>query len=121
MNPLIQGHSGTTPETSWNAFGTNQGTNEDDSLRDLHPEAGIFRSQTTQNTGPEVGHVMVTGAQKKSLGGHDSYTKQSGLLTVLSPALRRIIGNPQKKSKRSKTKTGQTKRRFLRCVVSSEI
>ena len=29
-NPLIQGHSGTTPETSRNAFSTNQGTNEDD-------------------------------------------------------------------------------------------
>ena len=25
INPLIQGHSGTTPETSRNAFGTNQG------------------------------------------------------------------------------------------------
>ena len=31
MNPLIQGHSGTTPETSRNVFGKNQGTNEDDS------------------------------------------------------------------------------------------
>ena len=26
-NPLIQGHSGTAPETSLNAFSTNQGTN----------------------------------------------------------------------------------------------
>ena len=56
MNPLIQGHSGTAPETSRNAFGTNQGTNEDNSQSDLHPEAGIFRSQTTRNSGPEVGH-----------------------------------------------------------------
>ena len=56
MNPLIQGHSGTAPETSRNAFGTNQGTNEDDSQSDPHPEAGIFRSQTTQNSGPEVSH-----------------------------------------------------------------
>ena len=31
MSPLIQGHSGTAPETSQNAFGTSQGTNEDDS------------------------------------------------------------------------------------------
>ena len=30
MNPLIRGHSGTTPEMSRNAFSTNQGTNEDD-------------------------------------------------------------------------------------------
>ena len=31
MSPLIQGHSETTLETSRNAFGTNQGTNEDGS------------------------------------------------------------------------------------------
>ena len=42
MNPLIQGHSGTTPETSRNALSTSQGTNEDDSQSDPHPEAGIF-------------------------------------------------------------------------------
>ena len=30
LNPLLQGHSGTTPETSRNAFSVNQGTNEDD-------------------------------------------------------------------------------------------
>ena len=56
MNPLIQGHSGTAPETSRKAFGTNQGTNEDHSQSDPHPEAGIFRSQTTQSSGPEYGH-----------------------------------------------------------------
>ena len=37
MNPLVQGHCGTTPETSRKAFGTNQGTNEDDSQSDPHP------------------------------------------------------------------------------------
>ena len=31
MNPLVQGHSGIVPETSWNQKGTNQVTNEDDS------------------------------------------------------------------------------------------
>ena len=31
LNPIIQGHSGTAAETSRNAYGTNQGTNEDDS------------------------------------------------------------------------------------------
>ena len=56
MNPLIQGHSGTTPETSRNAYGTNQGTNEDDSQSDPPPEAGIFHNQTTRNSGPEDGH-----------------------------------------------------------------
>ena len=56
MNPLIQGHTGTTPETSRNAYGTNQGTKEDDSQSDPHPEAGLLRSQTTRNFGPEDGH-----------------------------------------------------------------
>ena len=50
MNPLIQGHSGTTPETSWNAFSTNQETKEDDAQRNLHPEAGIFGNQTMRNS-----------------------------------------------------------------------
>ena len=52
MNPLIQGDSGNAPETSWNAYGTNQGTNENDSQSDPHPEAGAFRSQTSRNSGP---------------------------------------------------------------------
>ena len=56
MNPLIQGHSRTAPETSWNKFSTNQGTNEEDSQRDPHPEAGIFHNQTKQNFGPEDRH-----------------------------------------------------------------
>ena len=56
MNPLIQGYSGTVPETSRNAFGKSQATNEDDSQSDPHPEAGIFHNQKTQNSGPEDGH-----------------------------------------------------------------
>ena len=64
MNPLFQGHSGTAPETCRNVFGTNQGTNGDDSQSDPHPEASIFRSQTTQNSGPEIGHDIVTGVHE---------------------------------------------------------
>ena len=56
MNPLLQGHSGTAPETSRNALSTSQGTNEDNSQSDPHPEAGIFHNQMTQNFGPEEGH-----------------------------------------------------------------
>ena len=56
MNPLFHGHSGTAPETSRNTFSTSQGTNEDDSQSDPHPEAGIFHNQTTRNSGPEEGH-----------------------------------------------------------------
>ena len=65
MNPLIQGHSGTAPETCRNAYGTNQGTNEDDSQSDIHPEAGIFCSQTIQNSSPEEGHDKVTGVHEE--------------------------------------------------------
>ena len=56
MNPLIKGHSGTTPKTSRNIYCTSQGANEDDSQTDLHPEAGTSQSQTTQNSGPEAAH-----------------------------------------------------------------
>ena len=56
MNPLLQGQSGNIPETSRNAFSVNQGTSEDDSQSNPHPEEGHFHGQTTQNSGPQVGH-----------------------------------------------------------------
>ena len=65
MNPLIQGQSGTAPEISRNAYGKNQGTNEDDLQSDPHPEPGVFCSQTTQNSGPEDDHDMVTGVHEE--------------------------------------------------------
>ena len=65
MNPLLQGHSETTPEPSRNALSTSQGTNEDDSQNDAHPEAGLFHGQMTQNSGPEDDHGMVTGVQRE--------------------------------------------------------
>ena len=65
MNTLLQGHSGATPEASRNPLSTNQGTNEDDSQNDLHPEAGLFHSQITQNSGPEENHDIVTGVQRE--------------------------------------------------------
>ena len=55
LNQQIWTHSGTVPETFRNTNVENQGTNEDDSQGDPYPEAGLFRSQTTQNSGPEVG------------------------------------------------------------------
>ena len=61
MNPLIQGHSGTAPETSRNVFSINQGKNEDDSQGNPNPEA--FNNEMTQNSGPEDGHDMVTEVQ----------------------------------------------------------
>ena len=67
MNPLIQGDSGTTPETSRNKFSINQGTNEDDSQSDPHPEAGIFGNQTIPNSGQEDFCDMVTGMGWESM------------------------------------------------------
>ena len=59
LNPLIQGHSGTTPETSRNTLGTNQGTNEDDSQCDPHPEASSSQSQNTRSSGPDDPYDMI--------------------------------------------------------------
>ena len=53
LNQQITTHSGTVPGTFRNTNVENQGTNEDDSQSDHHPEAGIFRGQTTQNIGPK--------------------------------------------------------------------
>ena len=55
LNQKIRTHSGTVPETFRNTNVDDQGTNEEDSQSDPHPEAGLFRSQTTQNSGPDVG------------------------------------------------------------------
>ena len=66
MNPLIQGHSGTAPEMSWNVFSMNQGTNEDDSQSYPHPEAGLLTS------GREDCHDMSTGVQWESVYGNDT-------------------------------------------------
>ena len=52
-NQQIHTHSETVPGTFRNTNVENQGTNEDDSQSDPHPEAGIFRGQTTQNSGPK--------------------------------------------------------------------
>ena len=74
MNPLLPGRSGTTPEPSRNALNTSQGTNEDDSQNDPRPEAGLFHSQMTRNSGPEDGHDMVTGATEQIPNRHDMVT-----------------------------------------------
>ena len=76
MNPLLQGHSGTTPESSRNALSTSQGTIEDDSPNDRHPEVGLLHGQMTQNSGPEDGHDMVTRVQRERerVCGHDMVT-----------------------------------------------
>ena len=47
LNPLLQGHSGSAPESCRNAPNINQVTNEDDSKVDSHPETRVSQSQTT--------------------------------------------------------------------------
>ena len=84
MNPLLPGGSGTTPAPTRNASGINQGTNEDDSQNDPHPEASLFHGQREQNSGTERDYDMVTGfterhdmvraVQKESLWDYDMVT-----------------------------------------------
>ena len=52
-NQQIHRHFETVPGTFRNANVENQGTNQDDSQRDPHLEAGICRGQTTQDLGPK--------------------------------------------------------------------
>ena len=74
MNPLLPGHSGTTPEPSRNTLNTSQGTSEDDSQNDPRPEVGLLHGQMTQIFGPEDGHYMVTGVNEQTRNGHDMVT-----------------------------------------------
>ena len=85
-NPLIQGHSGTAPETSGNVFSFSQGTNEDDSQSNPHSEAGLFNNQTTQIFGLEDHHDMVTRVQRESVCRHDMVTGVHKEVTYSSPS-----------------------------------
>ena len=78
-NQQIQTYSETVPGTFRNTNVENQGTNEDDSQSDPHPEGGLFRSQTTQNSGPEAGHYMVTGATREIRHCRDMVTGATGV------------------------------------------
>ena len=69
-NQQIQTHSKTVPGTFRNTNVQNQGTNEDDSQSDPHPEAGIFCGQTTQKSGPKDCRDMVTGVTEQTRNGH---------------------------------------------------
>ena len=65
LNQQIRTHSETVPGTFRNTNVENQGTNEDDSQSDPHPEAGIFRGLTTQKSGPKDCRDMVTGGPEE--------------------------------------------------------
>ena len=57
----INTHFETVPRTFRNTNVENQGTNENDSQSDPHPEAGILRGQSTQNLGPKDCRDSVNG------------------------------------------------------------
>ena len=80
MNRLLQGHSETTPEASRNVFSVNQGTNEDDSQSDPHPESELL------NSGREDRHDMVMGVQRENVVGHDMVTGVHQEVTYCSPS-----------------------------------
>ena len=77
-NQQIHTHSETVPGTFRNTNVGNQGTSEDDSQSDPHPEAGIFRGQTTQNSGPKDCRDMVTGATGETRQCRDMVTGATG-------------------------------------------
>ena len=77
LNPQIRTHSETVPVTLWNTNVENQGTN-DDSQSDPHPEAGIFRGQTTPNSGPKDWRDMVTGVTGEIRHCRDMVTRVQG-------------------------------------------
>ena len=74
MNPLLPGYSGATLEPTRSALGNNQGTNEDDSQNDPHPEAGLFHGQSPRNTGPGEDRDMVTGVTEEIRNRYDMVT-----------------------------------------------
>ena len=100
MNPLLQGHSGTTPETSRNVFSINQITNEDDSQSDPHPEAGLLTS------GQEDRHDMATRVQRErereNTQAHDMVTGFHGEVMYCSPST-----SPAKQKKNRSTSQPQ--------------
>ena len=53
QNPLSRARSGPVPETFRNSSRENQGTNEDGSQNDPHPEVGVSFSYSSQELGPE--------------------------------------------------------------------
>ena len=65
QSPLIQGESGSAPETSCNPLLTKQGKIEDESQNDPHHEGGVSRSQTTLNFGSDDTYDMVTGVDEE--------------------------------------------------------
>ena len=83
-NQQIRTHSKTVPGTFRNTNVENQRTNEEDSQSDSHPEAGIFRGQNTQNSGPKGCRDMVTGVTGEIRHCRDMVTRVQGEIPYCS-------------------------------------
>ena len=114
MNPLIQGHFGTAPETSRNMFSINQRTNEDASQSDPHPEASLFTNQMTQNSGSEDGHDMVTEATEEVPNCHEM-TRGNEEVTYCSP-----ITSSRKQKKNCSTSQPQFRSENIPATIESD-
>ena len=93
LNQQIRTHSETVPGTFRNTNVGNQGTNEDDSQSDPHPEAGTFRGQTTQNSGSKDCLDMVTGVTEQTRNGPymvTGSTERHDMLTGVTEEVRNV-------------------------------
>ena len=72
LSPQIRTHSGTVRGTFRNTNVENQGTNEDDSQSDPHPEVGPSVCQSRHSIDSDTGeaHDMMTGVIEQSRMGH---------------------------------------------------
>ena len=68
LNPQLRTHSGTVPGTIRNSNVKNQGTNEDDSQSDPHPEVGPSVCQPRHSIESDIDEapVMVTGVSEET-------------------------------------------------------
>ena len=92
LNQQIRTHSETVPGTFRNTNVENQGTNEDDSQSDPHPEAGIFRGQNTQTFVPKEFRDMVTGVIGEVRHCRDMVTGVTGEIRHCRDMVTRVTG-----------------------------
>ena len=98
-------------------FSINQGTKEDDSQSNPHPEAGLFNHQTTQNSGQEDRHDMATGVPRESVHGHDMVTGVHGNVTYCSPS----TSSGKQKKNRSTTQQQFRSENTLETIEADQI
>ena len=91
LNPLLQGHCRSAPETSRNTPDINQGTNEDGCQGDLHSQARVSQNQTAQVFSRDGSYNMATGVQ-------DEISHSSLGTSSAKPKMARSTSQPQFRS-----------------------